>query len=153
MIKNLLNRAIKPVCVFLAFVLVLSIYIAVVAKINKSSEIKDGNYIVADKAVNTAEDGYKLACEDNKTLLYVNYKNGGFYVESKADNSKWYSSPVNADQDNISKGVTKMETQSDLIVEYISVNDENSNSDIQTANSTVGCLQGGTVTVENIKKG
>lgn len=153
MIKNLLNRAIKPVCVFLAFVLVLSIYIAVVAKINKSSEIKDGNYIVADKAVNTAEDGYKLACEDNKTLLYVNYKNGGFYVESKADNSKWYSSPVNADQDNISKGVTKMETQSDLIVEYISVNDENSNSVIQTANSTVGCLQGGTVTVENIKNG
>lgn len=156
MVRKIFKKALKPLCIFLSLVLVFGLYVWMITIINAKSLKLDGNYDTDWKAPAkdiSAGQGYVLSCENDKAALYVDYETGSFYLKNKEDGFIWYSIPQNPEADIISKGVTKTETQSELIVEYISVEDENSNSSTRVANSRVGCIQNGSISVANITDG
>lgn len=156
MIKEKLKSLIKPFCVLLACIILFSAFVAAVARINKLSTISEGNYDYNWEKSDThseSEMGYILSNEDETSALYVNYKSGSFYLENKIDGTKWYSTPQDTERDDITGGITRKEIQSEIVLEYINVQDENSNSVLQRTNSLVGCANGENISVENIKNG
>lgn len=156
MTRIFLHRMIKPLCVFLALAVLFSAFVAVVVRVNRISENADGNYDYSwNPPVKSSKSGlgYVPVCEDASAVLYVNYDTGGFYIYNRADGAKWYSTPQNTEGDSISKGQTRMEIQSEIVLEYINVEDENTNSVLQRTNSRIGCINNGGISVEDIKNG
>ncbi len=112
--------------------------------------------VSADKpaaSVDEADAGYTLVSENDALAFYADYKTGGFYLLNKADGKKWYSTPENPDEDTISKGKLKLQTQSELVVEYLAVKDENVNSSTQKGNTFIDARQNGKISVSNIDNG
>jgi len=101
----------------------------------------------------TADKGYKLVSQSDTVAFYADLSTGGFYLLNKNDSKKWYSTPRNPELDEISKGKLKLQTQSELVIEYIAVEDENVNSSTQLGNTKIDAVQNGKVTVTEINNG
>lgn len=100
-----------------------------------------------------AAGGYKLSAENNNLALYVDSSNGYFAVVNKSDNSVWYSVPDDVNEDKITKGVTRTNIRSHLVLQYIAVEDVNTIQTSQNANSATACVAKGGLSVEKITNG
>lgn len=151
---------VKQICIYLSYVLAvvlfIGLFIGIVKYVNMNASKFEGNYDanwVAPAKDERAGQGYVLTNENEKVALYVDYESGNFYLKNKETDYEWYSVPLNTEEDTLSKGVKLNETKSELILEYIAVEDVNHNSSLQRANSYTECLSSGTVSVVEIEKG
>lgn len=157
MVRKIYLKIRKPLCILLGFALAAGVWLGALSAINSASAVSESNYNtewqppVSDPRAD--EGGYQLSAQNDALALFVDYETGGFYVENKADGFCWYSTPQDTESDTISKGVAKMETQSELLLEYIAVEDVNKNSNTQKVNSKIGCQQNGLISVSDIDNG
>ena len=100
-----------------------------------------------------AAGGYKLSAENNNLALYVDSSNGYFAVVNKSNNSVWYSVPEDVNEDKITKGVTRTNIRSHLVLQYIAVEDINTIQTSQSANSATACISKGGLSVDKITNG
>lgn len=151
-----MEKNMKRICLFLFCVLLVGAFIGVVVCVNANASKTQGNYnvnwVAPDKDVRAGQ-GYILTSENEKVALYVDYESGKFYLQNKETGFNWYSVPLNTEEDTLSKGIKLNETKSELILEYLAVEDVNHNSSIQRANSYTECQNTGDVSVSKIKDG
>lgn len=98
-------------------------------------------------------DGYQLVADNERLSLYVDGANGYFHVCDKSTGVQWHSIPEDYEEDTIDKGITKTDVRSQLIVEYIAVDDVNTQTTTQKTNSQVMCVAKDAVEVGMIENG
>lgn len=110
-------------------------------KTTRTAQISAGEMIKEDK--------YILCGTDGDLTLYVNPMTTQFYVKNAKDDSIWYSSPKNAENDTFADGTYRMEMLSNLIV-----SSENSETQASSRfNSYTGSVLDGDYTIEKIENG
>lgn len=67
---------------------------------------------------------FVLAAEKGDLKLYFQPLTTHFMVENKADGSVWYSNPQNVNDDEYASGLTKMQMNSTLMVEYLNADNQ-----------------------------
>ena len=93
------------------------------------------------------------ASENSRYILYYDKTNAWFALQEKQSGYIWYSVPNDFLSDNITQLKNKMNTRSQLIVDYIYKPDEYSTSTPKFVNSQVGCINNGRIKTELIDDG
>ncbi len=112
---------------------------------------------LADNA-DTAEDaemteGYELVAESDSIAMYAEMEDGHFYLLNKASGDKWFSTPQNLDQDEITKRKEKVAYQSELMIDYVMMDGFASGGLIYNSNSNAECAISGEINIKTIKNG
>lgn len=154
--SNDTKKGIRSICIVLFCVLMFGGFIGIVAYVNANATQIESTYnsdwVAPDKDARAGQ-GYILTGENTKTELYVDYESGKFYLKDKENDFSWYSVPKYPENDTLSKGVKLNETKSELILEYMAVEDVNHNASLQRANSYTECQNIGGVSVTEINNG
>lgn len=98
-------------------------------------------------------DGYQLVADNEQLSLYVDGATGLFHVCDKSTGTLWHSVPEDHEENTIDKGVTKTDVRSQLILEYIAVDDVNTQTTTQKTNSQIMCVAKDSVRVGQIENG
>ena len=146
--KNRYSKAVKILSVIL--VLCLSLCVALPQNVTFAEEAEA---VTSAKAEIQEQKGFKQVAENKNLILYANMSNGHFAVLNKNNGSLWYSIPPNVDEDKLTKGIARFELRSQLVVEYLPVEDQYKGVGTRTANSQQACILKGGLTVEKITDG
>ncbi|MEF2247386.1 DUF5696 domain-containing protein [Paenibacillus sp. IITD108] len=92
--------------------------------------------------------GFEPAAENNNLILYMNAADGQFVVENKRSGERWWSNPEKKDEDELAKGVQKMQLSSQLLVTYAT-----SKGDASTVNNFVSSTNEKGAAIEKTKRG
>ncbi len=95
-------------------------------------------------AETTPAQGYVLGLQGDGLSLFVKEDTGDFYIEDAATGHRWYSVPVNADNDPAATDSFKAQLKSALIVEY----SESKKNTTNNFNSYEECVLNGNVKTE-----
>ena len=147
--KSIKNHTIKYLALLMMAILFLGI-----GALPKAQVVADETEVSPEIQEELATSGkYALKASNDNLAFYVESATGHFAVVNKKANSVWYSIPQDPKEDKISKGAVINENKSELVVEYMGVNDVNTNNEKQRTNSQVGCVINGMITVESIDNG
>ena len=104
-------------------------------------------------AAQMSDDGRRVIHSKDKSVsLYID-EHGHFEFKDNTAGKSWYSIPQYGDNDTVSVGITKTNTLSELIVEYIYRSDENTAVPTKKTNSNVMCESSNFIKVSEIKNG
>lgn len=96
---------------------------------------------------------YEEVASNQYCILYADMEKGYFALKSIDTGDMWYSTPNDVTFDDITSGIEKYISRSQIYLEYL-YNDEITNSKYsQTADSYRDCVESGNVTVERINDG
>ncbi len=151
--KSLLKHLRVLLCMMLIAALVLSMGGIVLA-----DEAQDADETVTDTDIESeTEEGavinYELVAQNDKLALYAEKSTGYFYMENLETGKKWYSIPVDVEQDPYTVGLESTNMRSHIVVEYISREREIWADYAQSTNSYIDSLEQGGVTVTSITNG
>lgn len=93
------------------------------------------------------------AAENSRYILFYDEKNAWFALQEKQSGYIWYSVPNDFLIDSITQLQNKMNTRSQVIVDYIYKPDEYSTSAPKFVNSQVGCINNGRIETKLINGG
>jgi hypothetical protein len=96
---------------------------------------------------------YEQVAQNDNLIMFADKEKGLFAIEDVHSGKIWYSTPNNSLLDKKTKGKQKMDLQSQLIIEYIYCDDENTNKIVQTANSQSGCINKNGIKVTALNNG
>lgn len=96
---------------------------------------------------------YKKVASNGQLALYADMERGYFALEKLDTGDIWYSTPPDALLDERTSGAEKWMTRSQLTVEYLPAEDVMNSTAAYTADSRRGCLEDGSVTVNEIQNG
>lgn len=152
---NLKKAAAVLICAFLcAGVLPPSDYIAVeVPEKSETSIAEVPEKAATDAAEAPEESGYRNIAENTELVLFADIASGAFAVQNKTSGKMWYSTPPNAEEDDITIGSAKTELQSQVVIQYIYREDELVAESVKTANSYIECNQPGRIETKLIANG
>ena len=140
-VRKLRNLILTLMCMLIAFTPVLS-----------DAETSESN--ISDSMTNILQtDEYTLCASSDSLQLYANLKSGEFYINQLCDNYKWYSIPNNVEDDKISTSINMFENQSQLIVGYIFIEDEDISTTSKSIDSNSGSYYNGGVSVTKCDDG
>ena len=147
--KSIRNHTVKYIALLMIAILFLGI-----GALPKPQVFADETGITQEVKDELAANGkYMLKASNQNLALYVEGSAGHFAVVNKKTNAIWYSIPQDIKEDKISKGATINENKSELILEYMGVQDVNTSNEKQKTNSQVACVVNGMITVEDIDNG
>ncbi|MCL2708106.1 MAG: DUF5696 domain-containing protein, partial [Defluviitaleaceae bacterium] len=86
-------------------------------------------------------------------VMYADMRTGLFAIKNIESDKIWYSTPNDSLLDETTRGVGRVNFQSQIIVSYIYQKDDNTTMQPQTSNSQSACVNNGNVLVERIKDG
>lgn len=147
-----LNRVVK----YLALLLMLSIIVCIAIPQNANVSATSEIIAVAEEALKS-QGGFQKMMESKSLLFYIETSSGRFAVVDKKTGATWHSNPTDSEENNIDKGLSKSNMQSQLLMEYVNVLDINKNAFSSVTNSYSMCRSSfgntGSITVSERKDG
>lgn len=96
---------------------------------------------------------YTKVSETDSLIMMANLYSGDFYITNKATGTNWYSTPHNAENDEITTGSKRTNLHSQLYFEYLYKDDEISAVSLESANSKADSLMENGIIVKVIENG
>ena len=136
-------------CLMLSVILLLSM--SSIALADETEETTDtfGEEATEEEAVVE----YVQVAKNQNMALYADMTDGFFYVENLKTGKKWYSVPVDVEDDTFTKGVSRTNMRSQVVIEYISRPDESWSDYALSTNSHSGSVSQDAVSVAKIDSG
>jgi hypothetical protein len=96
---------------------------------------------------------YEKVAQNKDLVLFADKEKGLFAFEDINNGKIWYSTPRDSMLDKKTKGKQKVNLQSQIIIDYIYKDDENTDRTVQTANSQSACINRGGIKVTLLNNG
>ena len=96
---------------------------------------------------------YTEVAQNNRLVLYADTDKGFFALKNKKSGKIWYSTPKDSLLDPKTKGKLKQSLQSQIVLNYLFREDENTNKNLDDINSQAGCINRGEIKVTRIENG
>ena len=90
---------------------------------------------------------------NSNSILYADKKYGHFALQDINTEKIWYSTPNNAELDEITSGTERMDIRSQLIIRYVFKSEEKTTTNYKTENSQVGCVLADLIKTQSITNG
>ena len=125
---------------------------------SSSTMLPDDGQIPSQTGV-TADTGkvflidYKEVVRNNTMILYADMQKGLFAVKDIKSGAIWYSTPKDSLLDELTKGKQKIDLRSQVVIDYVYREDENTTKGTQTANSQTACINTGGIKVTKVNNG
>ena len=129
----------------LVFLLIIAVSVLENPIYAQNNNLENGSYIPYD--------GYKTVADNKLFSLSADMETGLFTLYQKETGKSWHSTPIDAENDKISKGPVKTNVRSQIVAEYIYRSDESHAETTQSANSRSECINSGSVKVEQVTNG
>lgn len=97
--------------------------------------------------------GTVVAAENDALRMHIDMQTGLFALENKKTGTLWQSTPLNGEEDTITRGQARMQLQSQVYISYTYREEESSTADVSFANSYAECVGTGALTVTAVKNG
>ena len=112
--------------------------------------LADSDVVALDEAATDTLPGYGyIKCAQlGDYVMYADFESGEFMVQNNVTASQWYSTPIDAKQDDFAQGINKTNLYSHILLQYI---DKNSSENI--TNSYAACYKKNGIVVEKIDNG
>ncbi len=137
-------------CLMLSVVFLLSMSSIALADETEETTDTTGEEVGAQEEA-VAE--YVQVAKNQKMALYADMSNGFFYLENLTTGKKWYSVPVDIEDDKLTKGVSRTNMRSQIVVEYLSRPDEAWSDYALSTNSYSGSAMQDGISVAKIDSG
>ena len=108
---------------------------------------------LTDESFLPSDPTYKKIASTDNMAMYANMDNGYFVLENRKNGYLLYSVPKDSDSDTITKGTVRSNIKSQLIVNYVDIEDEKTTAYTKSQNSYISSVENGDISVEEISNG